>query len=218
MKYSGVLWRNLLETGSSCKGNRIQRRIAKDVVCAAGAEIHMCTGCFKACGRAGGQAFADLRMACQGDMRRKRPRIGGQTGFVQRADQRIMQGIKRGLAHHPQDQDAVLRTAEIIVSVKRKLRCRMLADAAGENALGVFKPTLGHLAQKRQRDVVVFGISIAAGNCLRGMACTACRDGSDFIGQGQTKKQTHGRLLERFVIARIVTRLACGGKCAIMRI
>ena len=218
MKYSGMLWRNLLEKGLFCKGNRIQRRIAKDAVCIAGAQIHMRTACPKACGGAGGQGFADLRVARQGDMRRTRPRIGGQTLFVQGADERIVQGRKRGFALYTQDQDAVLRAAEIAVAVKRQLWRGMMADAGGQHALGVTETMLGHLAHKRQRDMMVLGQGIAAGNLRRGIACAACSDSADFIGQGQAEKQTHGRLLKRFVIARIVTRLACGGKCAIMRI
>ena len=66
----------------------------------------------KRCKRTGRKAAGDLRVACQGDMRREWPRIRRKLRLVQRIHKLPVQRVQRGIALDLKDQDAVLCSAE----------------------------------------------------------------------------------------------------------
>ena len=61
-------------------------------------------------------------MAGEGDMRRKRPGIDAQPALGAVGNQRVVERVKGGKALDAQNQDGVVRLAEIVGNFQRKRR------------------------------------------------------------------------------------------------
>ena len=88
-------------------------------------------------GRAGGQRVRKGRVAGERDMRREGAGIGGEIRLRKRADKPVVQGLKRRLTSHAQDEDAVCPAAEAVKALKRERRRGERGGAAGENVPGI---------------------------------------------------------------------------------
>ena len=174
---------------------RKQRRIAQNIPLVACAEKDVRTGRREGerLGRKRGERLRrGLRMAGEGDMRRKGTGIDAQPVPDAVGDQRVVERVKGRFAFDAQDQDGVVRLAEIVGGIQRERRRRESGGMFLQDMLGAAQPFGRDFAQKGERDMMVGNIGIASENerfALLGDAGSLLPDG---VGQGKTIEQAHG--------------------------
>ena len=125
-------------------------------------------------------------------MRRKRSGIDAQPALGAVGNQRVMERIEGGKALDAQNQDGVVRLAEIVGNLQRKRRGGKSGGVLLQDALCVAQPFGRDFAQKSKRDMVVGNLGIASGYERFALTGDVAGFPQNEIGQGQTVKQSHG--------------------------
>lgn len=96
-------------------------------------------------------------------MRRKRSGIDAQPALGAVGNQRVVERIESGKALDAQNQDGVVRLAEIVGNLQRKRRGGKSGGVLLQDALCVAQPFGRDFAQKGKRDMVVGNLGITSG-------------------------------------------------------